>query len=35
MSFISDELSEGRRFRSLSIVNIITRENLAIEADQS
>jgi putative transposase len=35
MDFGSDQLSDGRRFRSLTIVDIFTRESLAIEAGQS
>jgi putative transposase len=32
MDFVSDRLSDARRFRSLTIVDIFTRESLAIEA---
>ncbi len=35
MDFVSDQLSDGRRFRSLTVVDIYTREALAIEAGQS
>ena len=35
MDFVSDQLSDGRRFRSLTIVDIYTRESLAIEVGQS
>ena len=35
MDFVSDQLCDGRRFRSLTVVDIYTRESLAIEADQS
>jgi putative transposase len=35
MDFVSDQLSDGRHFRSLTVVDIYTREALAIEAGQS
>jgi len=35
MDFVSDQLSDGRRFRSLTVVDIYTRESLAIESGQS
>ncbi|QMV17862.1 DDE-type integrase/transposase/recombinase [Granulicella sp. 5B5] len=35
MDFVSDQLYDGRRFRSLTVVDINTRESLAIEASQS
>ena len=35
MDFVSDQLSDGRRIRSLTVVDIFTRESLAIEAGQS
>ena len=35
MDFVSDQLSDGRRIRSLTIVDIFTRESLAIEVGQS
>ena len=35
MDFVSDQLRDGRRFRSLIVVDIYTREALAIEAGQS
>jgi putative transposase len=35
MDFVSDRLCDGRRFRSLTVVDIYTRESLAIEAGQS
>ena len=35
MDFVSDQLCDGRRFRALTIVDIYTRESLAIEAGQS
>jgi putative transposase len=34
MDFVSDALYNGRRFRTLTIVNNFSRECLAIEADQ-
>ncbi len=35
MDFVSDQLCDGRRFRSLTVVDIYTRESMAIEAGQS
>jgi putative transposase len=35
MDFVADQLSDGRRIRSLTIVDIFTRESLAIEVGQS
>lgn len=35
LDFVSDQLCDGRRFRSLTIVDIYTRESLAIEVSQS
>lgn len=35
MDFVSDQLSSGRRFRTLNIVDDFTRECLAIEVDTS
>lgn len=35
MDFVSDQLSDGRRFRSLTVLDVYTRENLAIESGQS
>jgi putative transposase len=35
MDFVSDQCSDGRRFRVLTIVDVYTRESLAIEAEQS
>jgi putative transposase len=35
LDFVSDQLCDGRRFRSLTIVDIYTREGLAIEVGQS
>lgn len=34
MDFVSDQLCDGRRFRALTVVDIYTRESLAIEAGQ-
>jgi putative transposase len=34
MGFVADQLADGRRFRSLTVVDIYTRECLAIESDQ-
>src|ERR1700691_784603 len=34
MDFVADQLAEGRRFRSLTVVDIYTREWLAIESEQ-
>ncbi len=35
MDFVSDQLCDGRRLRSLTVVDIFTRESLAIEVGQS
>lgn len=35
MGFVSDALFDGKRFRSLTVVDVFTRECLAIEPDQS
>jgi putative transposase len=35
MDFVADQLCDGRRLRSLTIVDIFTRESLAIEVGQS
>ena len=35
MDFVADQLADGRRFRSLTVMDIYTRECLAIEAAQS
>ncbi len=35
MDFVTDQLSDGRRFRSLTVVDIYTRESLAIESGQN
>src|SRR5213083_1759650 len=34
MDFVSDELADGRRFRALTIIDLFTRECLAINAGQ-
>lgn len=34
MDFVADQLADGRRFRSLTVVDIYTRECLAIEPEQ-
>jgi putative transposase len=34
MDFVADQLANGKRFRSLTIVDIYTRECLAIESGQ-
>jgi putative transposase len=35
MDFVSDQLQDGTRFRSLTIVDVYTREAVAVEAGQS
>lgn len=35
MDFVADQLADGRRFRALTVVDIFTRECLAIEVGQS
>jgi putative transposase len=35
LDFVADQLSDGRRFRALTVVDIYTRECLAIEVGQS
>ena len=35
LDFIADQLADGRRFRALTVVDIYTRESLAIESGQS
>ena len=35
IDFIADQLQDGRRFRALTIVDVFTRESVAIEAGQS
>ena len=35
MDFVADQLQDGIRFRSLTIVDVYTREAVAIEAGQS
>jgi putative transposase len=34
MDFIAEQLADGRRFRWLTVVDIYTRECLAIESEQ-
>jgi putative transposase len=34
MDFVADQLADGRRFRSLTVMDIYTRECLAIESEQ-
>ena len=35
LDFVADQLADGRRFRALTIVDVFTRESLAIEAGPS
>ena len=35
MDFVADQLQDGTRFRSLTIVDVYTREAVAIEVGQS
>ena len=35
LDFVADQLSDGRRFRALTVVDVFTRECLAIEVGQS
>jgi putative transposase len=35
LDFVADQLSDGRRFRALTVVDVFTRESLAIELGQS
>ena len=35
LDFVSDQLADGRRFRALTVVDVFTRECLAIEVGQS
>jgi putative transposase len=35
LDFVSDQLADGRRFRALTVVDVYTRESLAIEPGQS
>jgi putative transposase len=35
MDFVADELADGRRFRALTVIDLFTRECLAIDAGQS
>ncbi len=34
MDFVADELADGRRFRTLTVIDLFTRECLAIEVEQ-
>jgi putative transposase len=34
LDFVADQLADGRRFRALTIMDVFTRESLAIEAGQ-
>jgi putative transposase len=35
MDFVADQLQDGRRFRALKVVDVFTRESVAIEVGQS
>ena len=35
LDFVADQLSDGRRFRALTVMDVFTRECLAIEVGQS
>jgi putative transposase len=35
LDFVADQLVDGRRFRALTVVDVFTRESLAIEVGQS
>jgi putative transposase len=35
MDFVADQLVDGRRFRALTVVDVFTKECLAIELGQS
>ena len=35
LDFVADQLADGRRFRALTVVDVFTRECLAIEVGQS
>jgi putative transposase len=35
MDFVADQLQDGTRFRSLTIVDVFTREAVAIEVDRA
>ena len=35
LDFVADQLADGRRFRSLTVMDVYTRESLAIEPGQS
>jgi len=34
LDFVADQLADGRRFRALTILDVFTRESLAIEVGQ-
>jgi len=35
LDFVADQLADGRKFRALTVVDVFTRESLAIEVGQS
>ena len=35
LDFVADQLADGRRFRALTVVDVFTRESLAIEVEPS
>jgi putative transposase len=35
MEIVADQLQDGRRFRSLTVVDVFTRESVAVEVGQS
>ena len=35
LDFVADQLADGRRFRALTMLDVFTRESLAIEVGQS
>jgi len=35
LDFVADQLMDGRRFRALTIMDVFTRESLAIEVEQA
>jgi putative transposase len=35
LDFVADQLADGRRYRALTVVDVFTRESLAIEVGQS
>jgi putative transposase len=35
LDFVADQLADGQRFRALTVVDVLTREGLAIEVGQS